>query len=69
MKITLSNIEYDTDGEVIDNLPEVIHTTPEEMSYTEEDGDINEFVSMNGADFISDKTGFCVIGFLWDIVK
>jgi len=69
MNVTLFNIEYDTDGEVIDNLPKVIHTTPEEMSYTEEDGDVNEFVDMKGADFISDKTGFCVIEFLWEIVK
>lgn len=69
MKVRLFDIEYDTDGEVIDDLPKTIHTTLEEMSYTEEDGDISEFVYLNGADFISDKTGFCVSKFLWEIVK
>ena len=62
--VILFNIEYDTDGEKID-LPKTVNTTLEEMSYTE--GPINEFVDMNGADFISDKTGFCVVEFLWEI--
>lgn len=69
MDVKLFQIEYDTDGEVIDDLPKVIYTTLDEMGYTEEDGEFNEFVDMNGADFISDKTGFCVIEFLWEITK
>lgn len=68
MNVTLFNIEYDIDGdEKIDHLPKVINTTLEAMSY--EDGDVNEFVDMNGADFISDMTGFCVSEFLWSIQK
>ena len=69
MNVKLFNIEYDTDGEVVDGLPRTIHTTLKEMSYTNEDGDVNEFVDMNGADFISYKTGYCVFEFLWEIVK
>lgn len=69
MDVKLFQIEYDTDGEVIDDLPKVIHTTLVEMGYTEEDGEFNEFVDMNGADFISNETGFCVIEFLWEITK
>jgi hypothetical protein len=70
MTIKLYDIVYDTDGYGVD-LPEEIVTTLEEMDYDVElNGlDISEFVSMNGADFISDETGFLVCSFSFEILK
>lgn len=61
-KVTLYEIDYDTDGEDIDDLPGEINTTLEEMGW---DGEENpdEFIYVNGADFISDQTGWLVNGF------
>ena len=68
MKIILSEIDYDTDGEDID-LPKEIVITPEEMGYDEsEDGNIEEYIAEHGADYISDTTGWLVEGFNFKIV-
>jgi hypothetical protein len=68
MKIILSEIDYDTDGEDID-LPKEIVTSPEEMGYDEsEDGDLEEYIAEHGADYISDTTGWLVEGFNFKIV-
>lgn len=48
--VKASDIEWDTDNEVIDNLPDSVIIP----SHIEKD-DI--------ADYLSDKYGFCVIGF------
>lgn len=70
MKIKLFNIVYDTDGHGVD-LPEEIVTTLEEMGYDVElNGlDLHEFVSLNGADYISDETGYMVCSFNFQFVK
>ena len=47
------NIDYDTDGEEVDDLPETV--TIEAENY--------EDASLNGADQISDETGWCVNSF------
>ena len=61
-KIKLYNIEWDTDGEVIDDLPtEVIIDNPtEEMC--ESVGGFDDVL----ADYLSDEYGFCVFGFSAD---
>lgn len=67
IKIRLYEIDYDTDGEDVE-LPEEISTTAEEMGWDEDDN-IDQFVSENGADFISDQTGWLVNGFLFEIIR
>jgi hypothetical protein len=51
-KFTAYNIKYDTDGQEV-NLPE---------SMTIEAENVQE-AQLYGADYISDKTGWCVISF------
>jgi len=56
MKKTVFNIEYDTDGEILD-LPTTLEIeVPKELT---DDEEINEFLS----DEISNITGFCHLGF------
>ncbi len=64
--VRLYDIDFDTDGEDIDDLPEEINTTLEEMGW-EGEGDAEGFVNMNGADFISDQTGWLVNGFCFEL--
>ena len=70
-KIKLYDIEYDTDGEDVE-LPDEIITTLEEMGWDAENDkeeNIEEFVINNGADHISDKTGWLVETFSVEIIK
>ena len=55
MLYTVSNIEYDTDGEVID-LPTTLKV---EVSNDLDKDEIEDFIS----DEISNQTGFCHLGF------
>jgi hypothetical protein len=57
-KIRFIDIDYDTDGEKVD-LPKTLE------SVFEEDFD----PEMDGADYISDETGWCVFGFRWEEIK
>lgn len=66
-KIVLSDIDYDTDGELVE-LPNVIETTLEEMGW-EENENIDDFIMDRGADFISDKTGWLVNSYNYKIIK
>lgn len=63
-KIGVWNIEWDTDGEVVDDLPtEVIIDNPtEEMC--EAVGGFDDVL----ADYLSDEYGFCVFGFNADFI-
>jgi len=55
-KFVVKGIEYDTDDEEIDDLPETLTiTVPEDI----EDDDVEEYLS----DEISNITGFCHKGF------
>jgi hypothetical protein len=56
MKKTAINIQYDTDGEVVDLPSEIEIDIPNGMTDEEE---IEEFIS----DEISNVTGFCHTGF------
>jgi hypothetical protein len=56
-KVHFYNIDYDTDGESINS--------PTELTL-EVDEDID--VSLEGADYISDETGFCVNSFSFEIL-
>ncbi len=66
--ITFSQIQYDTDGEVVEGLPTVITTNSNEIGYSEyDDGDLEWYVAEYGADYISDHTGWLVNGFNFEI--
>jgi hypothetical protein len=55
-EFVVRDIEYDTDGEEIDDLPETLTiTVPEDI----EDEDVEQYLS----DEISNQTGFCHYGF------
>ena len=60
MKAIVTNIQYDTDGEVID-LP----TTLEIYIPSLEQDDVDDFIS----DEISNITGFCHLGFDFELVS
>lgn len=66
-KIVLSDIDYDTDGELVE-LPNVIETTLEEMGWDENEN-IDDFIMDRGADFISDKTGWLVNSYNYVVIK
>jgi hypothetical protein len=67
MKIVFTNIDFETDGEDVE-LPSEMSATPEEMGYdADADGELEEFVDMQGADYISDVTGWLVNGFSFKI--
>lgn len=57
MKVRFFNINWDTDGQEVDLPKEVIL----------EDGDRD--ISIEGADELSDKYGWCVEGFDFEILK
>jgi hypothetical protein len=66
MTIRFYEIEYDTDGEELDSLPYELYFTLGELNW--EKGDrVDDIVEGLGADKISDETGFCVLGFNWDL--
>lgn len=58
MKVRFFNINWDTDGQEVDLPKEVI---------LEVDGDRD--ISIEGADELSDKYGWCVEGFDFEILK
>lgn len=60
MKINVSEIEWDTDGEVVD-LPKEIS-----MDLDCEDRSDKETIGDAVADWLSDEYGWCVNEFLWD---
>lgn len=68
-KVKLFEINYETDGEEVD-LPNVIEATLVKMGWTEgEDVDKDDFISIYGADFISNETGWLVNSFSYEIMK
>ncbi len=65
IRILVSNIEWDTDGEDIDLPSEVLITNPnKEMVQSVEDNDYADEIG----DFLSDEYGFCLYGFTADLV-
>lgn len=60
-RIRLFNIEWDTDGEIVDLPTEVIIENPTEEMLDAVGGFDDVF-----ADYLSDKYGFCVFGFRAD---
>jgi len=58
-EFVVRDIEYDTDGEKVDDLPETLTiTVPEDI----EADDVEQYLS----DEISNQTGFCHYGFTID---
>jgi len=58
MRVRFYNIDLDSDNQKIFNLPTEL--------ILEVDSDID--VSLEGADYISDETGFCVNSFNFEIL-
>ena len=59
MIVKMSQIDWDTDGRKVKNLPKEVTV--------EVDDDCD--VEYEGADILSDKFGFCVNSFSFEIVK
>jgi hypothetical protein len=56
--IQVRNIEWDTDGEEIDDLPKELY-----LSWNEFDNDFDFDEDL--ADWLSDEYGFCVVEYSW----
>ena len=72
--IKLFDIVYDTECPCWENsedldIPKEMTTTPDELGWSESEGDLEEYVMLQSADFISDRTGWCVISFRFSIDK
>ena len=57
MKIKIYDIDWDTDGEVVDDLPTEIIVEASAV------GSLDDI-----ADYLSDEYGFCVFSFITEIV-
>jgi hypothetical protein len=64
--VTFSNVKWDTDGEDV-NLPKEVTIKTEDLDIDLEDGDAKENIAMQGADTLSDKYGWCVKSFDFEI--
>jgi len=64
--VTFSNVKWDTDGEKVD-LPKEVTIKTEDLDIDLEDGVPQENVAMQGADILSDKYGWCVKSFDFEI--
>jgi|LakMenEpi03Aug12_release.lakeMendotaPanAssembly.Ray.scaffolds.fasta_scaffold6292772_1 hypothetical protein len=60
MKVHFYNIDWDTDNEDI--------VLPKELELTVFEDDLDADVSLEGADILSDITGFCVNSFNFEIL-
>lgn len=58
MKIRVYNIQYDTDGETVELPPELFFIVDKDCVLSED-----------VADMISDKTGWCILGYDWNIIE
>ena len=59
MKIRTYDIQYDTDGLKVKGLPKELFFDVEDQEFDPE---------YEAADLISDKTGWCVVGFQYEII-
>jgi hypothetical protein len=64
MKIKVTNIVYDTDGESVTDLPNEMIIEISEMVVEVDGIDIESVI----ADTISDKTGWCIQGYNYEIL-
>ena len=60
MKIRCYDIQYDTDGLKVKGLPKELLFEIDDPTFSPHD---------EAADLISDKTGWCVMGFQWEKIK
>ncbi|NDF13365.1 MAG: hypothetical protein EB060_11205 [Proteobacteria bacterium] len=68
--VTLFDIVYDTDDEEVDGLPTEMAVTARDLGYEEgSEETLEEYVTEHGADYVSDATGWAVIGFTFEITK
>lgn len=68
--VTLFDIVYDTDDEEVDDLPTQMAVTARDLGYEEgSEETLEEYVTEHGADYISDATGWAVIGYSFEITK
>ncbi|NDC56641.1 MAG: hypothetical protein EBZ69_07530 [Alphaproteobacteria bacterium] len=68
--VTLFDIVYDTDDEEVDGLPVQMAVTARDLGYEEgTEQTLEDYVAEHGADYVSDATGWAVIGFTFEITK
>jgi hypothetical protein len=63
MKIKVTSVSYDTDGD-----PDLEKTLPQTMGLEVDDQYYNDDPDDCVADAISDHTGFCVYGFTYEVI-
>jgi len=63
MKVKFTNIDWDTDGEEVGDLPTETVIEVDAADWSEDD--IGEF----GADWLSDKFDWCVISYNYEVVE
>ena len=63
--IHIFDIDWNTDGELIDDLPQEMAVKDDEEEFVDDDGEIN-----NGliSDWLSDRTGWLVNSFSWKFI-
>ena len=64
-----TNIQYDTDGESVSNLPKKLEFCLNNDRYPRTGAAWEANLEEALADCISDHTGWCVESFTWDILK
>jgi hypothetical protein len=62
--IIITNIQWDTDGVPVDNLPAFANMIIPDLPTGTEDAQIEDIIS----DYLSDSIGFCVFGFDYEVV-
>ena len=67
-KIRLYNIDWDTDGEKVDDLPEEV-IIPAGYFFSDNELDPGTVYNTDFSDYLSDNYGFCVNGYFIDVVQ
>jgi hypothetical protein len=62
--IIITNIQWDTDGVPVDNLPAFANMIIPDLPTGTEDAQIEDIIS----DYLSDSIGFCVFGFDYEVI-
>lgn len=63
----ITNIEWDTDGEDIEELPTEVELTLKDM--IEDDLEDEETVTEKITDYLSDNYGFCLFDYDYEIIS
>lgn len=70
IKVRIYEIEYDTDGdeELKESLPKEMEIEIDDYIMNKDKEEIKNEINQEVSDYITDMTGFCHYGFLFDII-